>query len=709
MKWYKAAAHCMSAACAALLFIFSSCGVSSDEAQEIKYGSDAYYFKGLTALRDGEQEDALELFKTGTVESSLFFSRLCMQQLLRLVPAEEQLVLAEKYQDTWHDIDALSVLTRLYYDAAEYERIIDLTEQTAAVLPDELVKYRLLALAQLQEPAFYEEALRWFSTRSYSEQHLQFYTEFQKLPLSDKTDPENNIVVLNRLSVLMDMRTELYRREYHKAYNSLRRITASFGKMEDALVQLPVQLLSDAGKILLYGSTDYVKNALAFDKADALAKTDEQLFYLRFYAGRLYDRSGSKNIWLAADRFEQALICAPEPENADNALWYYLSVLLKAGAEETVAALEQYGTAIHDPYYFTDFFDTLSLSLAAKRDWQSFYHTYMLIRGGTVYADAQTVSKYAYITGRVLEEGLYIPQGGSEDIPAAVKAAYTDACIPGGNLYYSIAAGSRLGLADREICRIVLDIPLDTDFQINADAEKLLTGLCDFELYGHIYTAWQHFRSQISMDTALRLAHTLRDLYAEDSLSRSNALRIISYVASHPEKPLSEALLVELYPRNFSEYIVPLCDRFGLPPSYMYALVRSESFFDPHIISYAGAEGLTQLMAPTAQDIANKLGIAEYSLQDPETNLLFGTFYLEEMISRLDGSPVLGLCAYNAGITRVRRWQADAADLPVDLMVETIPFLETRGYVQKTVSAAVMYALLYDNVSSQDTLAAMLR
>lgn len=690
------------------LLFFCACSPSSDAELHAVYGEDIYYFQGLTALRGERQEEALDFFRKGASLSSLFFRRLCMRQLLQLEPVEEQLVIAEEYQNTWHDIDALYYVSDIYYSAGEYELLVNLTNQVSSAMPDNLMKIRLLALAQLQDPLFYEEATRWFSESAFSNYHLQFYNEFQKLSLANAEDPANNIVVLNRLIGLMDMRVLLYRRDYQQANKFLKKLFSSYAKIEDALVQLPIPLLSDAGKILLYGDSNQVKNALAFDRAVEIAETPLQKFYFSFYAGRLYDRSGAKNSWLAADRYEKAMQYAPEPENQDNALWYYLSTLLKIDINEAVDALDEYGNDIHDSSYFTDFFNTLSLSMATKRDWQSFYHVYMLIRDNLIYTDADTVSKYAYITARLIEEGLCeIPE--STDRQKLANEVYASACIPGGNLYYSILAGVAIGLSDNEIGRIVLNVPLNTEFAVNVDAERLLSGFCDFGLYEYIYPVWQIYRDFISTDLALRLAHTLRDMNLQDNLAKSNALRIVAYIALHPEKPLSEAILKELYPRNFSEYIVPLCNQFGIPVSYMYALVRSESFFDPGVISYAGAEGLTQLMESTAQDIARKLKVEDFSLQDPETNLLFGTFYLEEMISRLDGSPIMGLCAYNAGITRVRRWQTDAADLPVDLMVETIPFLETREYAQKTVSAAVMYALLYDNIPSKETLAAMMK
>ena len=138
----------------------------------------------------------------------------------------------------------------------------------------------------------------------------------------------------------------------------------------------------------------------------------------------------------------------------------------------------------------------------------------------------------------------------------------------------------------------------------------------------------------------------------------------------------------------------------------MYALIRTESFFDANIKSSAGAIGLTQLMIPTATDIARKLRIPEYSLENPEQNIQFGTYYISELIHRLDGNVLPAFFSYNAGITRVRRWLKtskiefnNTQSLPIDLFLETVPYEETRGYGRKLIAAASLYGWLYYNKS----------
>ena len=133
----------------------------------------------------------------------------------------------------------------------------------------------------------------------------------------------------------------------------------------------------------------------------------------------------------------------------------------------------------------------------------------------------------------------------------------------------------------------------------------------------------------------------------------------------------------------------------------MYALIRSESFFDSSIISSAGAVGLTQLMEFTAGDIAHRFKLQDYSLTDPEPNSRFGAYYIGYLIRRCENSPLLGFFSYNAGITRVRRWLQSSLvefdkkkNMPLDLFLETLPFTETREYGRKLISATALYEWL---------------
>jgi soluble lytic murein transglycosylase len=108
-------------------------------------------------------------------------------------------------------------------------------------------------------------------------------------------------------------------------------------------------------------------------------------------------------------------------------------------------------------------------------------------------------------------------------------------------------------------------------------------------------------------------------------------------------------------------------------------------------------------MEATAADIARKLKMQDYNLEDPDTNILFGAFYLEEMLRRIEDAPVLGFFAYNGGISRVRSWKKSAAlefsprKISNDLFLEALPYAETREYGRKLTAASAIYGWLYQN------------
>ncbi len=132
----------------------------------------------------------------------------------------------------------------------------------------------------------------------------------------------------------------------------------------------------------------------------------------------------------------------------------------------------------------------------------------------------------------------------------------------------------------------------------------------------------------------------------------------------------------------------------GLEEAWVYGLMRQESRFVTTARSGVGATGLMQIMPTTAHWIARKLGLKDYRtalLQQLDTNLLLGMYYMKNMLVSLDGSPVLASAAYNAGPGRARRWRAD---VPMEgaIYIETIPFDETRDYVKKVMSNTMYYA-----------------
>ena len=141
-------------------------------------------------------------------------------------------------------------------------------------------------------------------------------------------------------------------------------------------------------------------------------------------------------------------------------------------------------------------------------------------------------------------------------------------------------------------------------------------------------------------------------------------------------------------------------NKYGLEPTYIYAIVRQESAFDEAASSPVGAKGFMQLMPYTAKYMAKKIGLKNYprasQLQDGKINVPLGTAYFAMVLKRYNGNRVLATAAYNAGPQRVNRWKKDqkgrdSVPLPMDSWIESIPYKETRDYVKNVLAYNVIY------------------
>ncbi|MEH6471717.1 MAG: transglycosylase SLT domain-containing protein, partial [Halopseudomonas sp.] len=129
--------------------------------------------------------------------------------------------------------------------------------------------------------------------------------------------------------------------------------------------------------------------------------------------------------------------------------------------------------------------------------------------------------------------------------------------------------------------------------------------------------------------------------------------------------------------------------------SWIFAIARQESAFTSDARSHAGAMGLMQLMPATAKETARRAKVryrGPQQLTDPSLNVKLGSYYLASLSRRYQGHRVLASAAYNAGPGRVNQWLEQRKDLPIDIWIETIPFDETRNYVQNILSFSVIYS-----------------
>lgn len=749
------------------IFIFSiltlsSCKVSTKTSLQEEFKDDSYFFLGLQAADENDTEKAIRYFKisrdseTGTE----IISRRSAENLILLGNVIERneaaLFLANKYKDD----NAFLLASRELFKQNEFASIIKITDNIdLKTAPNELVKLRFDAMMEKKDSRFEHEYFIWVVSRPLSTEHLEFYQkylankiksfqekqsqindEYQKQlqkrieewkkDWKDKnpdTELDENIVPKEfedlKLEILelpvtdeqkiINYRVFVYHKDYKEAFRTYKDILKIYedNTPENSTIVIEEQILSDLGKTLLYGTNNYYSSARELDN---LAKKlePEEAYYTYFYAARLYDKGGRYQK-TATTRFRSALEATKNNEKFDNALWYLLNFQLRTSTSEIITTLKTYGSSIHNPEYFDDFFESLSVLLLSGQKWQDFYEVWKETNSNF---SQETDGKYAYISGRLIEEGL---AKGAEGLKTRQSVDAFMKVISGkGRLYYKVCALERLNINDKDLVDLVLlnkkreyDKQDAEENEESNSADKLMQGYSSFGFPQRIYTEWLLNRENISTETSFLVSKFLFDCGQFNSNYNIQSLRIASRAKLSAEGKLSKEFLNLVYPRFYAEFVKKACLENEIPEYLLYSLVRTESFFDASISSVAGAVGLTQLMESTANDEAKKLKLDDnFDILDPETNLRMGSHYLKSLITRVEtNSPLLALFAYNGGLTNVRKWLKASkkdwatlgksvhqpAGISLDLFLETLPFTETRDYGRKLIETATMYGWLY--------------
>ena len=150
------------------------------------------------------------------------------------------------------------------------------------------------------------------------------------------------------------------------------------------------------------------------------------------------------------------------------------------------------------------------------------------------------------------------------------------------------------------------------------------------------------------------------------------------------------------YPLAEADRIAEAARAAGVPASLLFGLIRQESVFTENARSRSGALGLMQVMPSTGRLLYRKEnGKGRPDLNDPGANLRLGARYLRQLLDAFPGDTVAALAAYNAGPGRVRAWKKASGLAPEDEFLESIPFGETRLYVNHVLFYQGSYAALY--------------
>jgi soluble lytic murein transglycosylase len=197
-------------------------------------------------------------------------------------------------------------------------------------------------------------------------------------------------------------------------------------------------------------------------------------------------------------------------------------------------------------------------------------------------------------------------------------------------------------------------------------------------------------------------------LYASRSFTKEQMIAAAKLARDQELHPMAIQAMIKAqawndlsirFPLAYNEKIQATAQQENIDTNWLYAIARQESAFSHDAKSSAGALGVLQLMPATAKQTARAMGVrySTYDLLRPNTNIKIGGNYLGKLFRQFDGNRVLATAAYNAGPSRVRQWlQNNKYPLEKDVWIETIPFKETRHYVQNVLTFSVIYGYRRD-------------
>ena len=447
-------------------------------------------------------------------------------------------------------------------------------------------------------------------------------------------------------------------------------------------------VLSDVGRAALSGSMDYASDVLLFEnRLDFYEKKSVnhsdyavQKYMYAFYAARLRLKMGGKeNTEKALLLFKKAKAYPPQPYDYDVALWYILDIEKNRSFKVFLEELCSSAPSWKNPAVYEELTAHACMKLVFSRDWNGLEKLQKAVQKTNLPAARARLS---YILARSKK----LPDKDSQKL---YHEAYEK---DHHSFYYRIMAAYQLGLP-------ISSSSYGKNYKRKSgsgfsdeETVQVLKGFVKYKLYSQLYNKITVLYPQISTEEAAFFSQALSENgYYADSM------RIMTFAVNSEGAEFGDEHLKLIYPRPWLESVKRYAAEYNLPEYLLYALLRSESYFKPEVVSHAGAIGLAQLMKPTAADIARRLKLETYDLNNPDTNIRFGAFYLSDMVNRNGGKIMHALFSYNAGPNAVKRWVRQAGDLPTDLFLESLAYAETRGYGRNVLAAAIIYGHLYYN------------
>lgn len=252
--------------------------------------------------------------------------------------------------------------------------------------------------------------------------------------------------------------------------------------------------------------------------------------------------------------------------------------------------------------------------------------------------------------------------------------------------------------------------------------DKAPTLQTEFYLAGSQKKSWQRFKTLSDAgwvneaQTELAGVPFIKDPTVKLSLAGKmverqqymTAIRLVND-AMESDPNLRREQFVKLgFPEVFASLYQVEADRYGIQAVLLRSLTRQESAFNLQAVSTSNAMGLMQMIPPTAQEIAKKLGLKVELPEDmfrPEVNIPMGSFYVAQMLDQFENNVPFALAAYNAGPHRLKTWlegRSEVSDLVSqsggssrdEIWFDELPWLETSFYVKAILRNVLLYRLV---------------
>jgi soluble lytic murein transglycosylase len=354
-------------------------------------------------------------------------------------------------------------------------------------------------------------------------------------------------------------------------------------------------------------------------------------------------------------------------------------------------------------------------SRAAWCDWRVAFESYRkdadeaydLLRSHVQqYPGSEDVNNAIYFLGRLSER---------KNDTASARACYDELIKRFPNSYYAIVARERVreprleaAIPSSGMLEFLRSVqwPPHPEFPSFTPAETVqsridraqllqLTGLNDFA-EGELKFGAHNDGEQENV-YAYELAKFAASRNAPDQAMRY----IKAYAPGYLHMPLDEAPVPFwklAFPIPFRTSIEQHSREQGLDPFLIAALIRQESEFNVKVVSHANAFGLMQLLPSTGRGLARHFHVRHYStaqLLTADRNIQLGTYYFRDLLNSFGGQTEFALASYNAGPSRANLWRTWGPFREQPEFIETVPFHETRGYIQIVLRNADVYRRLY--------------